>query len=43
MKIEYDYRAIYEEMIEGEDTVAYFVILGTHEQIYRKYRQLPES
>lgn len=29
-----DYRAIYEEIIEGEDTVAYFVTLGTHEELY---------
>ncbi len=31
-----DYRAIYEEIIVGENTVAYFVILGTHEQLYNR-------
>ena len=29
-----DYRAIYEEMTIREVAVAYFVILGTHEQLY---------
>lgn len=30
-----DYRAIYREESLGEDVVAYFVALGTHEQLYR--------
>lgn len=30
-----DYRAIYEEVIMGEDRVAYFVTLGTHDQLYK--------
>lgn len=29
-----DWRALYEERVEGKDTIAYFVILGTHEQLY---------
>lgn len=33
-----DYRAIYEEIIEGEDIVAYFVTLGTHEALYREVK-----
>lgn len=31
-----DYRAIYKEMIVEEDTVAYFSILGTHNDLYGK-------
>ncbi len=31
-----DYRAIYEEMTVGEDTVAYFSLLGMHEELYKK-------
>lgn len=38
-----DYRAIYEEITVGEDTVAYFVILGTHEQLFVKNKRLNES
>lgn len=30
-----DYRALYREAQIGEDTVAYFVALGTHEELYR--------
>lgn len=30
-----DYRAIYEEMTVGEETVAYFVLLGIHEELYQ--------
>jgi len=30
-----DWRAIYEEKSEGEEAVAYFVILGTHKQLYQ--------
>ena len=29
-----DYRAIYEEVKIGKDTVAYFVDLGTHPELY---------
>jgi len=29
-----DYRAVYEEIIVGEDTVAYFFLLGTHKELY---------
>ncbi len=29
-----DYRAIYEEMAVGKETVAYFSLLGTHEELY---------
>ena len=31
-----DYRAIYEEITEGESLVAYFVGLGTHKELYEK-------
>lgn len=31
-----DYRAIYQEKIVGEEVVAYFVALGTHEELYGK-------
>ncbi len=31
-----DWRAIYEEIQEGRETIAYFVALGTHEQLYSK-------
>lgn len=30
-----DYRVIYEELHEGEETIAYFVALGTHSKLYR--------
>jgi len=29
-----DYRAIYEEMTVGKETVAYFSLLGTHDELY---------
>jgi mRNA-degrading endonuclease YafQ of YafQ-DinJ toxin-antitoxin module len=29
-----DYRAIYEEVPSGNETVAYFSLLGTHKEIY---------
>ncbi len=29
-----DYRAIYEEKIVGSQTIAYFVVIGTHEKLY---------
>jgi len=38
-----DYRAIYEEMTMGENTVAYFVILGTQDELYGKDKNLLES
>ncbi len=31
-----DYRAIYKEKQIGEEKVAYFVALGTHEELYSK-------
>ncbi len=31
-----DYRAHYKEIKEGTETVAYFVSLGTHEELYGK-------
>lgn len=30
-----DWRAIYEEKLEGEAIIAYFIALGTHSQLYR--------
>ena len=29
-----DYRALYEEVTIGEDTIAYFTTLGTHDELY---------
>lgn len=29
-----DYRAIYEEITVGEETIAYFISLGTHKELY---------
>lgn len=31
-----DYRAVYKEITEGEESVAYFVTIGTHQQLYEK-------
>jgi addiction module RelE/StbE family toxin len=31
-----DYRAIYREIPAGNETIAYFVALGTHKQLYGK-------
>jgi addiction module RelE/StbE family toxin len=31
-----DYRAVYEEIREGEQTKAEFVAFGTHKELYRK-------
>ena len=31
-----DYRAIYEETHEEEDIIAYFVALGTHDELYKE-------
>lgn len=33
-----DYRAVYKEVKEGEEINAYFVALGTHEELYKKKR-----
>ncbi len=30
-----DWRVIYTEKIEGEETIVYFFVLGTHEQLYK--------
>lgn len=30
-----DYRAIYEEVDIGEETVAYFIALGRHDELYK--------
>ncbi|MBI2085709.1 hypothetical protein HYT74_00040 [Candidatus Daviesbacteria bacterium] len=38
-----DYRAIYEEMTAEGDTVAYFMILGTHDQLYGVNKKFPDS
>lgn len=29
-----DYRAIYEELTDGDEPVAYFIAIGTHLQLY---------
>jgi mRNA-degrading endonuclease YafQ of YafQ-DinJ toxin-antitoxin module len=29
-----DYRAIYEEVSSGDETIAYFFLLGTHKELY---------
>ncbi len=34
-----DWRAIYKEKSEKEEAVAYFVILGTHEELYMKSKE----
>lgn len=31
-----DYRAIYEEIDEDDERIAYFFLIGTHEQLYNK-------
>ena len=31
-----DWRAIYQEVDEGDEPVAYFVALGTHKELYRQ-------
>lgn len=38
-----DLRAVYQEISEADETFAYFVDLGTHEQLYRKNKKLPDS
>jgi addiction module RelE/StbE family toxin len=35
-----DWRALYREFQEGRDTVAYFVTLGTHKQLYKQRKNL---
>lgn len=34
-----DYRAVYEEMMVGKKTVAYFSLLGTHKELYGEEKQ----
>lgn len=36
-----DYRALYKEVRIGKDTVAYFLELGTHDELYRYSREAP--
>lgn len=31
-----DYRAIYEEISKDDEPVAYFILIGTHKQLYSK-------
>jgi addiction module RelE/StbE family toxin len=31
-----DYRAIYEELNKGDDVIAYFITIGTHQELYAK-------
>lgn len=31
-----DFRALYREVLEGEELVAFFIVIGTHKQLYRK-------
>lgn len=31
-----NYRALYQEKVEGDELIAYFVVLGTHEELYGK-------
>ena len=30
-----DWRALYKEVKEGDEQIAYFILLGTHDQLYR--------
>ncbi len=34
-----DWRAIYEEIEEEEENIAYFFLIGTHKKLYRKTRK----
>lgn len=34
-----DYRAIYHEIVEGEEPVAYFITLRTHKELYGKKKE----
>ncbi len=38
-----DLRAVYQEISEADKTFAYFVDLGTHDQLYGKDKKLLES
>ena len=38
-----DWRALYTEKSAEEDTVAYFTILGTHDELYGKDKNLLDS
>ena len=29
-----DYKAIYSERAKGEDSIAYFIVIGTHKELY---------
>lgn len=31
-----DYRALYQEKLEGDELVAFFVAIGTHKELYRE-------
>ena len=31
-----DYRAIYEEVNKGDDVIAYFITIGTHQELYTR-------
>ena len=31
-----DYRVIYEEIKEGDDVIAHFITIGTHQELYTK-------
>lgn len=32
-----DFRAVYEEVIENDEEIAYFSILGTHDELYKRF------
>jgi mRNA-degrading endonuclease YafQ of YafQ-DinJ toxin-antitoxin module len=32
-----DYRAVYEDVPSGEETIAYFLFLGTHTELYEQH------
>ena len=29
-----DYRALYQEKVEGDELIAYFTVIGTHDELY---------
>ena len=31
-----NYRAIYEEILAGDEIIAYFIAIGTHKELYKK-------
>ena len=37
-----DYRAVYEEVPSGKETVAYFSLLGTHKELYKRHPRTQE-